>query len=466
LTGLINRFASTPDADPLDIAGDIDIEVEVEMTDWTPTANEAFVSKYGPPVAHQSYLFYCGATTGKLVFVWREPDETFHSVVSDDPTGFTNGTRHWVRVTMDVDNGSTEREIKFYTREHGVDPWVQFGATITQAGTTSILVAQAVVEIGASSSGANNNLDGKFYRVILKDGINGTVVFDAEFDKEEHQEGSFPSFNESSSNAFPVTLFGGDAALIDPQNVILTAIENEKLIAVLGTYALAAPTTNLLWDHEITAALGTYSLAGVDADFSVDFGLIADLGTYSLAAPAVTFDRAYILTAALGTYALAGIAINLFLDRALIAVLGTYSLAGIATNTLWDHKTPAALGTYSLVGVDVGFSENFGLIAAIGTYSLVGAPVELDRNFGLLAELGTYSLVGNVAILNATFLDVPQTAPYNLVGLDVELSHKGAVAGWEILGEDDSGWNDEAERSDSWVVKTENLDIWEKAKIE
>jgi hypothetical protein len=76
-------------------------------------------------------------------------------------------------------------------------------------GTTRSSTANAIfdgtqaVEIGSTNVGASSLLSGTVYRAIVKDGIGGTTVYDADFST---QTADALAFTESSTNAATVTI--------------------------------------------------------------------------------------------------------------------------------------------------------------------------------------------------------------------------------------------------------------------
>jgi hypothetical protein len=203
LPGVNGNYASTPDAAALDITGDIDLRVKVAYDDWTSI--QQVIAKWVSGSNQRSYRLFIQAD-GKLVFS-NSTDGTSGTVASYTssiaPT-VTDGSTLWVRVTLDVDNGSGGRDVIFYTSNDGTN-WTQLGTTQTVAGTTSIFNGTGALEVGSQDAGANNPARGKFFRAQVLNGIGGTVAFDADF------ETGITSllqttFTESSLNAATVTI--------------------------------------------------------------------------------------------------------------------------------------------------------------------------------------------------------------------------------------------------------------------
>lgn len=202
LPGVSGNWASTPDAAVLDITGDIDLRAKVALDDWTPAAVQTFVSKR---TTAQIAFSFDVAITGELVLNWSTDGTAVNAVTSSVATGVADGATKWVRATLDVDNGNSENEVKFFLSDDGTN-WTQLGTTITTAGTTSIFNSNTTLGVGARQQGNGiTAARGKFFRAQVLDGIDGTVAFDANF------ETGITSllqanFTESSLNAATVTI--------------------------------------------------------------------------------------------------------------------------------------------------------------------------------------------------------------------------------------------------------------------
>jgi hypothetical protein len=178
--------ASTPDSAGNSIVGDIDIRVRVAMADWTPGAGSStFLAKYAAS-PQRSYWFYM-SSTNFLGLRWSATGVTQLQQQATANTSFVDGSVHWIRVTLDVDNGAIQHEVKFWKSDDATnDPtavtWTQLGATVTTAGVTSIFNSTTPVRVGANdaSTGAPPT-DLSVYYAEVRNGIGGTVAqsFDA-----------------------------------------------------------------------------------------------------------------------------------------------------------------------------------------------------------------------------------------------------------------------------------------------
>ena len=201
LPGVNANSASTPDSAALDITGDIDIRCKVALDDWTPGSINLLLSK-NTSDTNKQYQFYVN-TNGTLTFEWSADGPTALSSTSSVATGITDGSTKWVRVTLDVDNGASGRDVKFFTSDDGTT-WTQLGTTVTTAGVTSIFAGTGSLKIGTTWNDALP-ARGKFFRAQVLNGIGGTVAFDANF--ESSITTNLPTtFTESSANAATVTI--------------------------------------------------------------------------------------------------------------------------------------------------------------------------------------------------------------------------------------------------------------------
>ncbi len=211
LPGLSKQYASAPSAAPLNLSGDLTIDVKVALDTWTPTILYTLAAKWGSS-PNFGYFFGVTATTGTLNFQWSSNGTTSTSVSSTVAPGLSAGTIRWVRVVRD----NTAGTVKFYTSPDDI--------TYTQLGTNvsytpgSIFASADVFGIGATTTGTGSLAQGNFYRVrMFSDTTQSTKVFDADF---SGVTAGAASFTESSSNAATVTLNGavtqawGRAALI------------------------------------------------------------------------------------------------------------------------------------------------------------------------------------------------------------------------------------------------------------
>lgn len=183
------QFVYTADKASLDITGDIDVRADVLPYSWRTGLSTGgkqgmtFVSK-GRSDGNLSWAFYM-LGDGTLKFRWY-PSGTNASALSANSTVAVPATsgRLSIRATLDVDNGAAGNTVTFYTSNSVTGTWTQLGATIVQAGTTSIFNSTAIVVVAGGRDGAAvfftdiPAFGGKYYRCQIYSGIGGTLVAD------------------------------------------------------------------------------------------------------------------------------------------------------------------------------------------------------------------------------------------------------------------------------------------------
>lgn len=228
LPGLSGNYASIPDSVATSITGDIDIRAAVAMNDWTPSAAQTFLAKRGA-AGQVSYHFLLQAA-GTIRMEFSTDGTAVLNATSTVAPTVSDGALLLVRATIDVDDGAGNRVTKFYTKtstavDAPVDTladtgWTQLGTTVTTAGAISIFNSTAGIEIGSRTSGTGDLGVGKYYAAVVKSGIDGTTVFNANF--VARGVGS-NTFTESSSEAATVTI-SGEAAQAGDGRVELKSV--------------------------------------------------------------------------------------------------------------------------------------------------------------------------------------------------------------------------------------------------
>jgi hypothetical protein len=162
--GTLNNYAWVPDAAEFDIVGDLVLDADVALENWLTPSNSCLIGKWG--VAGQRSYQLVVNTTGFLVLNWSPDGTTLVTATSTIPVGTINGQRMGVRASLDVSNGSSVWEVKFYTSRDYVN-WSPLGASVLGAVPTSIFVSTQVVEIGSQQTGSANYATGRFFRAEI-----------------------------------------------------------------------------------------------------------------------------------------------------------------------------------------------------------------------------------------------------------------------------------------------------------
>lgn len=181
----------TADNAALDITGDIDVAIDAELLNWFEgdSLNDTveFIAKFDG--SQESWFF---GTRGDYLYFEHSAngsDDIGHtSTVRPTPTP---GGRLAVRVTMDVDDGSGNHVVTFYTAPTMDDDWEQLGDPVVTAGTTSIFNSTTPLRIGNATNFPFTPARGRVFKAEIRNGIIGTVVANPDFTAQSVGTGSF-----------------------------------------------------------------------------------------------------------------------------------------------------------------------------------------------------------------------------------------------------------------------------------
>lgn len=205
LPGASGAHATTPDHASLALT-DLDVRFQLAMDDWTPGGFGNFLGGQWGGEGQQSWVV--GLTTaGNLTLVFTTDGSTDQTRTSTSALSFTNGDDHWIRVTLDANNGAAGHDVNFYTSEDGVT-WTQLGTTVTTAGTVALHNSTASLTLGSSVAGLDPTCDVRYFEV--RSAIDGTVV--ASVDALTLEPGT-TSFRDTSDKLW--TINGTAAVQID-----------------------------------------------------------------------------------------------------------------------------------------------------------------------------------------------------------------------------------------------------------
>lgn len=197
----------TGDKALLDVTGDIDIRVDLELrapSSWT-AGNFDLASKLADTDADRSWsLIVIG---GKVRLNWFELGTVASAKLAESIalTGSATGRRA-LRVTVDVDNGAAGRTITFYTAPTMAGPWTALGSPIVQAGTTAIFAGGGNLRFGAGRAGTVYTYGtpawSTYYAGEVRSGINGTLVAAPVWSSQPLDDGpfSFATFPDGLGN--------------------------------------------------------------------------------------------------------------------------------------------------------------------------------------------------------------------------------------------------------------------------
>lgn len=205
LPGTSGANVTTPDHASLAFT-DLDVRLQLAMDDWTPGGFGQSVAGQWGSAGNESWQLSL-STGGNLVLTFTTDGTTDLARSSTAAVGFTDGSDHWIRVTLDANNGAAGHDVRFYTSPDGVT-WTQLGTTVTTAGTVTPFNSTAVLTVGSPVAGLEPVADVRYFE--MRTGIDGVVVASADF---LELEPGTTSFRDSSGKLWTVN--GTAAVQID-----------------------------------------------------------------------------------------------------------------------------------------------------------------------------------------------------------------------------------------------------------
>jgi hypothetical protein len=263
-SGAAGNYFSSPDSSAASITGDIDIRIKASLNDWTPALDRYLVSKWVVTGGGNTSYIVGITPSGALNLAWSTTGSDVASRTSTATLGLSDGATKWVRCTLDVNNGAGGHDVKFFTSNDGT-AWVQLGSTITTAGTTSIFDSTAAVNVAGFNSGNVNSIEsGKYYRVQILNGIDGTVAVD--FDPTRYISGS--TFTSATGEVW--TLNGLTRIVPDGNHATqTTSAKRPKLAARYNLLTYTEQFDNGVWTKS-NAAVTANSVAAPDGTTTAD----------------------------------------------------------------------------------------------------------------------------------------------------------------------------------------------------
>lgn len=192
LPGLANHNATTPDTAALDITGSIDLQAKVDPVVWASGGNSPVLFKDGG--SNASYGLNI-TNTGFLKLHLSADGSTLLTATSSAISPGVAGTPIWIRATWLQSTGV----VQFFTSSDG-SSWTQLG-TDQSIAIASIFSGTGTLRVGTAAGFFAAHFNGKIYRAIVKNGIGGTAVFDADFST---QTTGATSFTEATGKTVTV----------------------------------------------------------------------------------------------------------------------------------------------------------------------------------------------------------------------------------------------------------------------
>ena len=170
LPGVVGSNFSTPASAATNQTGNIDIRVKASAS-WT-TAPAAAQYLAGTWNGASGYVLYL-STEPRLHFTYT-PNSGAEDVSSLVSVGLPDNTATWVRATLQLDNGSAQHVVTFYTSQDGIT-WSTL-ATRVIAGAQTVPGAANALSVGDADG--SHPIKGNIYRAQIYNGINGTLAVD------------------------------------------------------------------------------------------------------------------------------------------------------------------------------------------------------------------------------------------------------------------------------------------------
>lgn len=199
---------STPDSVATSITGDIDIRFDADLVSWRDDMTlYGKWTKAGSQAAYELDIRFGGT----LQFFWTT-DGITRLTAGSVPVPVTNG-RLAVRATMDVNDGSGNHVVTFYTSDSISGTWTQLGSPTTIAGTTSIInTTSPSYVLDPPDDDFGSVIHGRVYAAEVRNGIAGTVVASPTF---TNLAGGVTSLVDAQGNTWSLNSSLGSLAVVD-----------------------------------------------------------------------------------------------------------------------------------------------------------------------------------------------------------------------------------------------------------
>lgn len=148
-------------------AGDLSVEVLVQLTDWTPASEQAIIARYdNAGGANERSWALVATSTGYLHLYLSTDGSSYTTATSTQAHGISDGVAQWVRWDYIEQSGAA----LFYLSDDGVQ-WSQLGEDVPSSAVGGLYDADADFQLGARSGTAlTSSMIGTAYAVRIRDG--------------------------------------------------------------------------------------------------------------------------------------------------------------------------------------------------------------------------------------------------------------------------------------------------------
>ena len=182
---------------------DLDVRAKVALADWTPSSTHWIVNQGNHTDSVPSLQWVLSVHPNNTLRTVVSPDGTLGAIGPESAaTGFVDGSEHYVRCTVDVDDGAGNSVFTYYESVDDGESWDVIGSPIVEAaGPIVTFNTTAKLEIGRLNPGIQT-----LKYVELRASIDGPIVLAADFTK---VGSTSPSFIDDAGKYWRRSTTGG-----------------------------------------------------------------------------------------------------------------------------------------------------------------------------------------------------------------------------------------------------------------
>ena len=181
-----SSYASTPSSSALNVAGDLELQVDCNVA-WSANAAIPLLIKWG---GSGEFSWYAEVSTSGTVNFWRSHTGSDFAMVTSTlalPAG---------RTAVKITYASSSGTVTWYTAPTISGPWTQLGAAQSFGSGATLFASTAAVSVG---NAAGVSVTGSVFAAKVLSGIGGTVVASPVFSS---QSAGTTSFADAQGNTW------------------------------------------------------------------------------------------------------------------------------------------------------------------------------------------------------------------------------------------------------------------------